>query len=519
MSTVTAIKKSSVKSSTVSTVGGRKAGHKPLTFNTYIHKTLKQVLPTTNIAKATSMQLDVFMKIFAARLASVAIQVAHGAGRRTVSVEDVETAVQLILPSELCKNALAAGIKALAAYDSSATNKTKNKAARSGLQFPPHISEKFLRLQSSAAHSAASKLSVAQGAPVYMAAVIEYLAGELLSLGGNQTLDSKRQTINIRHLFLATSGSSEISQLLENLSVNWLGGGIVPGIHPSLIPSKEKQRKLAAKRRKARKENGTTPTPGTVRKALPGTKAMREIRRYQRSSGLLQRKEHFKRFVKEQAKSHWGNEEEKVHFGAGVMEYLQLFVEDQIAKVFREGVRAMAHASRETVELRDIEFVWSFVCPKGVDNHTDIGTDHLAEPGLHRLASRGGVKRISQTCYPLIRDIMAFYVSRLLHASFLLMQRQKVKTITLQFLRRGASMVSINLPIDATRRRVKKTGGATEESDVDEEVPLPEEDIPQDDEEDEKDDDEEDEKDDDEEDEKDKDEEYGSDDDDSEAPE
>ncbi len=490
MSTTT--KQSSVKSSTTSNVASRKTARKPLTFNTYIHKTLKEVHPGTNIAKATGMQLDVFMKIFASRIAWVAIQVAHGAGRRTVSVEDVETAVQLVLPSVLCGKALAAGSRALDSYNSTVTG-TKNKASRSGLQFPPHISEKFLRLQSSASHSAGSMLSVAQGAPIYMAAVIEYIASELLELGGNQARNNKRQTINIRHLFLATSGDQEITQLLEDLNVNWLGGGVVPYVHSSLIPTKERQRKLAAKRRKIRKENGTIPTPGANRKALPGTKAMRDIHRYQKSTRLLQRKEHFKRFVKEQAVYHWdpegnradsgnadepaicGKEEGKVHFGAGVIEYMQLFVEDQISRVFREAVRAMAHANRETVEQRDIEFVWSYIRPNGIDNHVDVGCGELAEPGLHRLASRGGVKRISQTCYPMIRDIMAFYVSRLLFSSFLLMYRQKVKTITLHFLRRGASMISINLPIDVIRRRVKKLVGCaeeSEESDV-EDVVLP----------------------------------------------
>ena len=485
MSAVKANKKASAKTSTASNVGGAKAVHKPLTFNTYIHKTLKTVHPNTNIAKATSMQLDVFMKIFAGRLASVAIQVAHGAGRATVSVEDVETAVKMVLPQGLCEKALTSGEAALKAFDTSDTTKTKNKAARSGLFFPPHISEKFLRLQGSSSQNEASKLSVAQRAPVYMAAIIENLASQILELGGSQALDSKRQTINVRHLLLATRNNEEIVNLLDSLNVNWLGGGVVPYIHPSLVPSKEKQRKLAAKRRKARKENGTTPTPGIVRKALPGTKAMREIRRYQKSFGLLERKEHFKRFVKEQAAQHWGgDEEDKVHFGAGVIDYLQLFIEDRIAAVFRESVRAMAHANRETVEPRDIELVWSFMKPSGVDHHNDAGVDNLAEPGLHRLASRGGVKRVSQACYPQVRDIMAYYVSHLLYSAFLLMHRQKVKTITLHYLRRGASMVGINLPIDATRRRVKKdsTGEDVEESD--DEVPLPEEDVPETDEDD-----------------------------------
>ena len=469
MTTVTVSKKASVKSSTASNVGTRKAAHKPLTFNTYIHKTLKQIHPDVSIAKATSMQLDVFIKIFAARLASVAIQVAHGAGRHTVSVDDVATAVQLVLPGELSRHALSEGTKAVCKYDNN-TGDIKNKAMRSGLHFPPHMSEKFLRQQDSAAQQAISKLSVAQRAPVYMAAVIEYLAAEILELAGNAARDGKRQTINVRHLLLATRNDEEIDNLLTSLNVNWLGGGVVPFIHSALIPSKEKQRKLAAKRRKLRKENDIVPTPGAARKALPGTKAMRDIRRLQKSCGTLQRKEHFKRFVKEQAEEHW-LEDEKVHFGAGVIEYLQFFVEDKVTNVFREAVYAMLHAGRETVEPRDIQFVWRYLRPTGVDRHTTVGVDNLACPGLHRLANRGGVKRISQLCYDTVREIMSFYVSRILYATFLLMRRQKVKTVTVHFLRCGASMVGINIPIDATRNRAKRNGDTDQDS-VD--VPLPE---------------------------------------------
>ena len=66
---------------------------------------------------------------------------------------------------------------------------------------------------------------------------------------------------------------------------------------------------------------------------------------------------------------------------------------------------------------------------------------------------------------------MAFHISRVLRSAFLLMERQKVKTITLHYLRRGANMVGVNIPIDNARRRVKKNA----DDGTEEEVPLPDE--------------------------------------------
>ena len=71
--------------------------------------------------------------------------------------------------------------------------KSKTRSARAGLQFPVGRVHRFLREGNYAER-------VGAGAPVYMAAVMEYLAAEILELAGNAASDNKKSSISPRHL-------------------------------------------------------------------------------------------------------------------------------------------------------------------------------------------------------------------------------------------------------------------------------------------------------------------------------
>ncbi|MES1915251.1 MAG: hypothetical protein MHM6MM_007227 [Cercozoa sp. M6MM] len=113
-------------------------------------------------------------------------------------------------------------------------SKQQTRSSRAGLTFPVGRLHRFLREGRYAAR-------VGSGAPVYCAAVLEYLAAELLELAGNAARDNKRQRIIPRHIQLAVRNDEEFNQLLGQVTI--AQGGVLPNIHASLLPKEKKSKK------------------------------------------------------------------------------------------------------------------------------------------------------------------------------------------------------------------------------------------------------------------------------------
>ena len=114
-----------------------------------------------------------------------------------------------------------------------ASGKSTTKSVKAGLQFPVGRIGRYLKKGKYATRLGA-------GAPVYLAAVLEYLCAEILELAGNAARDNKKSRIIPRHIQLAVRNDEELNKLLGGVTI--ASGGVLPNIHAVLLPKKAKSK-------------------------------------------------------------------------------------------------------------------------------------------------------------------------------------------------------------------------------------------------------------------------------------
>jgi histone H2A len=105
--------------------------------------------------------------------------------------------------------------------------KQVSRSSKAGLMFPVGRIGRFLK------QGGYSK-RIGGDAPVFMAAIMEYIAAEVFELSGKAARDNKKSRITARHLKLAIANDKELQKLLGNVTIN--NGGVLPHVNPKLVP-------------------------------------------------------------------------------------------------------------------------------------------------------------------------------------------------------------------------------------------------------------------------------------------
>jgi histone H3 len=225
-------------------------------------------------------------------------------------------------------------------------SKGSSRQGKAGIIFPPSIVEKFLR------NFGYSKVMVTSSSPVFLASILEYFVSELLISAIKFSNTNKRIRITIRDLELSLRNNKELSDVFDKLNISFIGGGVIPYIHSSLITTKQRKKKKVL-------EN--TKKPHRFRY---GTVALREIKKLQKTSDCLTfAKFPFERLVRNIVNK--SNDGMKI--SKDVFIILQYHIEQYIIEFLKNSNLAAIHAGRVKLMPVDLEFIRTI---RGISNET-----------------------------------------------------------------------------------------------------------------------------------------------------
>ncbi|XP_036309028.1 uncharacterized protein LOC118727359 [Pipistrellus kuhlii] len=170
----------------------------------------------------------------------------------------------------------------------------------------------------------------------------------------------------------------------------------------------------------------SAPATGGVKKPhryRPGTVALREIRRYQKSTELLIRKLPFQRLVREIAQDF----KTDLRFQSSAVMALQEACEAYLVGLFEDtnlcAIHAMSGRGKGGKGLGK----------GGAKRHRKVLRDNIqgiTKPAIRRLARRGGVKRISGLIYEETRGVLKVFLENVIRDAVTYTEHAKRKTVT-----------------------------------------------------------------------------------------
>jgi histone H3/H4 len=413
-----------------------------VSFKTYLQRLLKGVNPKVGATGGALDSLDALTVHLAETLSARVHRLVQG---KTITVQDVESMVVFLLSGSLAQEAAVAGQKACTAYVAGTNDKDlnrKTKQVKASLVFPVSLMDRFLR------EFGKSRLRITQSTAIFATAVLEHVMSKLLALSAERAVEDKKTRIKNRHLTLAIENNDDLRHLLHGqLSTVVMDGGVVPDIHPFLQLQRPKKRKAPS----APAAEGTEPATKRPHRFRPGTVALRNIKKQQRSVDLQIQRAPFVRacreIIEKEFKQTTGSAKDSVRFSANFLTPFQSYVEGKVVEWFHAANMLAIHSQRQTLQPKDLDLVFSMGAAREDVQGAAQEELKVSDEGIRRLSQRAGVKIVSKDTLYRMKQYMRTLVTANLRVVLQLAKHERKHTLAAKHLKQGLALRGVCLAI------------------------------------------------------------------------
>ena len=295
-------------------------------FDIYISRVLLQISLYSSINKYAKEQLNSALIIILIYICEYAYKLIQIANTKTITVKQIHNSIYTLLEQDLFVNAKSEGEKAVNTYENSLTT-NNSKQSDSNIIFPVALVEKFLR--------GCRTFNVSANSSIYLAAVLEYICADILQSAVIHCKNNNKARINIRDLELSIREDYELDSLFKKLNIRFIGGGVLPYIHPQVLQNK---RKL-----KRKNEHYFTDT-------ININEIVKEQKEY---NDLCMSHNTFEKCTRTILNTIKAN----MKLGQDAIEVLQHYTEQKVINILRHCNNLAMHCNRVKIQKKDYEMI------------------------------------------------------------------------------------------------------------------------------------------------------------------
>ncbi len=197
-------------------------------FEHHIRKILREICPLRDITQKAKEQLNEVMIVTCKIITNKALFIVKSNGKKTLSENDLQSAIKLVFVGQLSQKSVEEGRKCLKNYSESVNDKNskgKSRNEKADILVPPSLLEKFLKIQG---------LYVSSSAPIFLAGVIEYFVSQILELANNSSIQKNNVRLTVYDIENGIKLDRELNSFFVSNNIYLQGSGIVSYIHPNL---------------------------------------------------------------------------------------------------------------------------------------------------------------------------------------------------------------------------------------------------------------------------------------------